>query len=80
MNVYRDSKILKAVLEQKCTFLSGELCDYYTSNEKSLLTVSTDQTDYIRIISDTKISTDLILLNVFCTDCKDDLSLVTEFL
>ena len=80
MNVYRNSKILKAVLEQKCTFLSGELCDHYTSNEKSLLTVSTDQTDYIRIISDTKISTDLILLNVFCTDCKDNLSLVAEFL
>ena len=47
MNVYRDSKVLKTVFEQKCTFLSGELCDYYTSNEKSLLTVSTDQADYV---------------------------------
>ena len=79
MDVYRDSKVLKTVLEQKCTFLSGELCDHYASYKKSLLTVSADQTDHVRIISDTKISADLILLNVFCADRKDNLSLITEF-
>ena len=80
MNVYRDSKVLKTVLEQKCTFLSGELCDYYTSNEKSLLTVSSDQTDDIRIISNSEIPADLVLFNIFGTDRKDNLSLVAELL
>ena len=79
MDIDRDIQLFQAVLEQKGTFLSWELRNNNTADKKSLLTVSSDQTDDIRIISNSEIPADLVLFNIFGTDRKDDLSLVAEF-
>ena len=53
--------------------LPGVFCDDNAAYKETVLTVNTDQTHHVLIVSDAQISADLILLNVFSADHDDDL-------
>ena len=75
MQIHRDIQLLQPVFEQERAFLAGKLCDRHASHIEPLLPVGVDQAEHVCVISDTKISADLILLDIFRADHDHDLRL-----
>ena len=73
-----DSKLLQTFLECVCTFLSCILSDADTSYIKTALCEYFHKAEHIFIISDTKVTSDFILINVSCADYDDDLCLIRK--
>ena len=73
-----DSKLFKTFLECVCTFLSGILSDADTSYIKTALCEYFHKAEYIFIISDTKVTSDFIFINVSCADYDDNLCLIRK--
>ena len=71
-----DSKLLQTLLERISTVLSGVTCDADASYIKSSACKFVHQTEHVLIICDAKVTADLILFNIRCTDYDYDLCLV----
>ena len=80
MPVDPDAKLLQAALEEACALLPAVFGDHDASHIEPLLLIGCHQPEYVGIIGDTKVSADLILLNIFRADRNDDLRLVGQLL
>ena len=77
-HVYFDSKLLQTFLKRISTFLSGILGDADTSDIESALGKYFHKAEYIFIISDTKVTSDFIFINISSADYNNDLCLIRK--
>ena len=73
-----NSKFLKTFPECISTFLSGILGDADTSDIESALGKYFHKAEYIFIISDTKVTSDFIFINISSADYNNDLCLIRK--
>ena len=78
MTIYFHAHLFQTVLEHLCAVLSCIMRNADTSHVQILRLKDALQTQQIRIISDTQISTNFIFLNIFCADHNNDLHLICK--
>ena len=78
MSIYFNAQFLQTGTEYICTVLTGILGNHNASYIQSAFFKHIDQTEYVRIICDTKVTADFILINVTGADDNDDFSLIRE--
>ena len=76
MAVNRDPLVFQFSLKSIGKSLAVVLCQDNTAYKKPVRTVDLDQTEYIQIVSDAKVSADFIFFDIFCIDDDDDLCLI----
>ena len=75
-NIYFDAEFFQFLFEINSSRLTGKLCDCNASDIKSTLLKNFSKTQYISIISNTKVTTNFIFFNISSTDYNDNFCMV----
>ena len=78
MLIYLNILLLQSFPELDCTTLSCKLRNDNAAYIESFLLKLTDQTQYIHIICDAKVSPDFVLFNICRTDYNDNLCYIRK--
>ena len=78
VEIYFDAEFFKTFLEMISTFLTGITCNAYTAYIETTFCKGIDQTQNIFIVSNTKVSSHFVFVNICSTDNDNDLCLIAQ--
>ena len=73
-----NSHLLKTGTESLCSFLTCIMCNYNTTNHESAVLELISKAQNILIVSDSEITTNLVLFNIYCADYNYDFRYVGQ--